>query len=72
MDEHLTFKPHINILNAKLKRANNLLAIRRHYLSPNLLIMHNFTPTSHMAAKFGVTKQITLLKPQYFKTKLLE
>ena len=37
MDEHLTFKPHINILNAKLKRANNLLAISRHYLSPNLL-----------------------------------
>ena len=37
MDEHLTFKPHINILNAKLKRATNLLAISRHYLSPNLL-----------------------------------
>ena len=31
-DEFLTFKPHIDILNAKLKRANNLLAISRHYV----------------------------------------
>ena len=37
MDEHLTFKPHISTLNAKLKRANNLLSISRHYLSANLL-----------------------------------
>ena len=37
MDEHLTFKPHIATLNAKLKRANNLLAISRHYLTANLL-----------------------------------
>ena len=37
LDEHLTFKPHIHILNAKLKRATNLLAISRHYLTPNLL-----------------------------------
>jgi len=37
IDEHLTFKNHINIMNAKLKRANNLLALSRHYLPPNLL-----------------------------------
>ena len=36
-DEHLTFEPHINLMNAKLKRANNLLAISRHYLPQNLL-----------------------------------
>ena len=32
-DEHLTFKRHITLLNAKLKRANNLIAISRHYLA---------------------------------------
>ena len=37
IDEHLTFKSHINIMNAKLKRANNLLALSRHYLPNNLL-----------------------------------
>ena len=37
-DEHLTFHEHIKLLNAKLKRANNLIAISRHYLSKELLI----------------------------------
>ena len=37
IDEHLTFKTHINLMNAKLKRANNLLALSRHYLPSNLL-----------------------------------
>ena len=37
-DEHLTFEPHINILNAKLKRANNLLSISRHYVPKELLL----------------------------------
>ena len=37
IDKHLTFENHITILNAKLKRANNLLAISRHYLPLNLL-----------------------------------
>ena len=37
MDEHLTFKTHINITNAKLKRANNLLALSRHYLPRTFL-----------------------------------
>ena len=36
-DKHLTFDSHINIMNAKLKRTNNLLAISRHYVPPNLL-----------------------------------
>ena len=38
LDEYLTFKSHIKLLNAKLKRANNLIAISRHYLPKNLLI----------------------------------
>ena len=29
-DEHLIFQRHIKLLNAKIKRANNLLAISRH------------------------------------------
>ena len=37
MDEHLTFKTHINITNAKLKRANNLIALSRHYLPRTFL-----------------------------------
>ena len=37
-DEHLTFQRHIKLLNAKLKRANNLLAISRHYVSKELLL----------------------------------
>ena len=41
-DEHLTFHTHIKLLNAKLKRANNLLAISRHYLSKPLLIQIYF------------------------------
>ena len=32
MDEHLTFKQHLQILNAKLKRCNSLLALSRHYV----------------------------------------
>ena len=37
-DEHMTFKRHITLLNSKLKRANNLLALSRHYLTQKLLI----------------------------------
>ena len=37
-DEHLTFNNHIKLMNAKLKRANNLLAISRHYVSKDLLL----------------------------------
>ena len=37
-DEYLNFQRHIKILNAKLKRANNLLAISRHYLTQKLLL----------------------------------
>ena len=32
LDEHLTFDSHISVLNAKLRRANNMLAISRHYV----------------------------------------
>jgi hypothetical protein len=34
-DEYLNFQRHIKILNAKLKRANNLIAISRHYFHIN-------------------------------------
>jgi len=37
-DEYLTFSSHISLMNAKLKRANNLIAISRHYLSKALLL----------------------------------
>ena len=37
-DEYLNFQRHIKILNAKLKRANNLIAISRHYLTHKLLL----------------------------------
>jgi hypothetical protein len=37
-DEHLTFNSHMKTMNAKLKRANNLIAISRHYVPTNLLI----------------------------------
>ena len=36
-DEYLTFNTHIKIMNARLKRANNLIAISRHYVSKELL-----------------------------------
>ena len=37
-DEYLEFKEHIDIMNAKLKNANNLIAISRHYTSRQLMI----------------------------------
>ena len=37
IDEHLTFKQHLQILNAKLKRCNTLLALSRHSVPINIL-----------------------------------
>ena len=37
-DEYLDFSSHIETMNAKLKRANNLIAISRHYISRSLMI----------------------------------
>jgi hypothetical protein len=37
-DEYITFKRHITLLNSKLKRANNLIALSRHYLTKKLLM----------------------------------
>ena len=37
IDEHLTFEPNRKILQSKLKRANNLLSISRHYVPKDLL-----------------------------------
>ena len=51
-DEHLTFKPHTNLMNAKLKRANNLLAISRHYLPQNLL-KHIYYSQFHSHISYG-------------------
>ena len=38
LDEYLTFQPHRDILNAKLKRACNLLSISRHYVPKEILL----------------------------------
>ena len=37
-DEHLTFEPHRLLLNSKLKRANNLISISRHYVPKETLL----------------------------------
>ena len=37
LDEHLNFKVHIDTLNARLRRANNLLSICRHYVPKEIL-----------------------------------
>ena len=37
MNEHLTFKNHIDTVKLKLNRANGLLAKLRHYVNPTLL-----------------------------------
>ena len=38
LDEYLDFKRHITLLNAKLKRAKNLIAISRNYVPKDLLM----------------------------------
>ena len=61
IDEHLTFKSHINIMNSKLKRANNLLALSRHYLQviySNKFIIPNSTPIWLMDARSGDRLQL--------------
>jgi len=69
MDEHLTFKEHILFLNAKLNRANNLLALSRHYLPQNLMRQLYYAQfNSHLAygcqiwGQQNITKTITLQK----------
>ena len=42
LDEHLTFEPHRIILHSKLKRANNLLSISRHYVPRDILLQIYF------------------------------
>ena len=37
LDEHLTYTSHVNELKIKLKRANNMLSVTRHYVSKNIL-----------------------------------
>ena len=37
MDEHLTFKNHMDTVKLKVKRANGLLAKLKHYVNPTLL-----------------------------------
>ena len=36
-DEHLTWVPHVNLVISNLKRANNLLAVSRHYVPEEIL-----------------------------------
>ena len=48
-DEHLTWIPHINTIVSKLKRANNLLAISRHYVPKEILLQIYYAQfSSHM------------------------
>ena len=42
LDEHLTFEPHRKIIQSKLKRANNLLSISRHYVPSEILLQIYF------------------------------
>ena len=51
-DEHLTFLNHINILNAKLKRANNLLAISKHYV-PLYILKRIYFGQFHSHLSYG-------------------
>ena len=37
MDEHLTFKNHMDTVKLKVKKANGLLAKLKHYVNPTLL-----------------------------------
>ena len=37
MDEHLTFKNHMDTVNLNINRANGLLARLRYYINPTLL-----------------------------------
>ena len=71
MDEHLTFKDHILTLNAKLNRANNLLALSRHYLPQNLIRQLYYAQfNSHLVygcqiwGQHDINKTITLQKKQ--------
>jgi hypothetical protein len=58
-DEYLTFKGHIKVLNAKLKRANNLLAINQdtmyqknfYYKSTMVNSFHTFLMDANFGAK---------------------
>jgi len=60
IDEHLTFKGHINIMNSKLKRANNLLALSRHYL-PSSLLKQVYYAQFHSHLSYGC--QVWGLRP---------
>ena len=52
IDENLTFKPHIEILNSKLKRANNMLSISRHY-SPKDILLNIYFSQFHSHLNYG-------------------
>ena len=56
MDEHLTFKYHMDTVKLKLNRANGLLAKWRHYVNPTLLgtiYMPYLNPTCRMGVNYG-------------------
>ena len=56
MDEHLTFKNHMDTVKLKLNRANGLLAKLRHYVNPTLLRTIYYAilnPTSDMNVNYG-------------------
>jgi hypothetical protein len=70
-DEFLTLKRHITLLNSKLKRTNNLIALSRHYL-PKKLMMEIYCGQFYSHLNYGcqllgqnenaITQTITLQK----------
>ena len=52
IDEHVTFEPHRLILHSKLKRANNLLSISRHYV-PNKILHQIYFGQLHSHLMYG-------------------
>ena len=75
-DEHLTFEPHRNILIAKLKRANNLLSISRHYVPKELLLQiyygQFYSHLTYGCQLWGMSYNDNLKNPNTAKKKLLE
>ena len=72
IDEHVTFKNHIDTVKLKLNIANRLLAKLRHYVNPTLLrIMTFLSPTCDMDASYGgkhKDKSYKILKKSKTKT----
>ena len=74
IDEHVTFKNHMDTVKLKRNIANRLLAKLRHYVNPTLLrIMTFLSPTWDMDANYeGKHKDKSYKILKKFKTKTLK